>query len=263
MGTYAITGAASGIGAATAARLRQDGHTVIGVDIQQADIVADLATPSGREEAIEQILEKSGGRLEGLVPCAGVMGLPDRAGSLLVSLNYFGSVELLSGLREALCSGESAAAVAISSNSTTISPSVPDALVEACLEGDEEKARHMADEIGSLGCYPASKMALAYWVRQNAPGPDWIGSGVNLNAIAPGMVETAMTAEGLANPIIGPHIKNLSIPVGRPGRPEEIAEFLTFLLGPEARFFVGSILFCDGGTDAQTRPTAWPAPIPH
>ena len=262
MGTYAITGAASGIGSATAARLRQDGHTVIGVDIQESDVVADLASPDGRQEAIGQILEKSGGRLEGLVPCAGLMGLPDRAGSLLVSLNYFGSVELLRGLRPALAQGDSPSAVAISSNSTTISPGVPDALVAACLDGDEDKARHLGDEIGSLGCYPASKMALAYWVRQNAPGPDWIGSGVTLNAIAPGMIETAMTAEGLANPIIGPHIKNLSIPAGRPGRPEEIANFLTFLLGPKARFFVGSILFCDGGTDAETRPTAWPAAIP-
>ena len=80
MGTYAITGAASGIGAATTARLRRDGHTVIGVDIQESDIVADLASPEGRKVAIDQILEKSGGRLEGLVPCAGLMGLPDRAG---------------------------------------------------------------------------------------------------------------------------------------------------------------------------------------
>ena len=262
MGTYAITGAASGIGAATAARLRRDGHTVIGVDIQESDIVADLASPEGRKVAIDQILEKSGGRLEGLVPCAGLMGLPDRAGSLLVSLNYFGSVELLSGLRPALSRGESSAAVAISSNSTTISPGVPDAVVEACLEGDEDKARHLGDEIGSLGCYPASKTALAYWVRQNAILPDWIGAGINLNAIAPGMFETAMTAEGLADPIIGPHIKNLAIPANRPGKPEEIAEFLSFLLGPRARFFVGSILFCDGGTDAQTRPTAWPSALP-
>ena len=66
------------------------------------------------------------------------------------------------------------------------------------------------------------------------PFSDWIGAGINLNAIAPGMIETAMTAEGLADPIIGPHIKNLAIPANRPGKPEEIAEFLTFLLGPQS-----------------------------
>ena len=76
------------------------------------------------------------------------------------------------------------------------------------------------------------------------------------------MIKTAMTDEVIADPILGPVIKNLPIPANRSGQPEEIAEFLTFLLGPHARFFVGSILFCDGGTDAQARPTAWPAAIP-
>ena len=262
MGIYAITGAASGIGAATTKRLKGDGHTVIGIDIQEADIVADLSKPTGRAEAIEQVLEKSGGSLEGFVPCAGVMGLPNRAGSLLVSLNYFGAIDLLEGFREALSQGESAAAVGVSSNSTTISPGVPNSLIQACLEGDEEKACKMADDFGSMLAYPATKTALAYWIRRHAVTPEWIGSGINLNAIAPGMIETAMTAEGLADPLIGPHIKNLIVPTKRPGKPEEIADFLAFLLGPKGRFFVGSILFCDGGTDAEIRPDAWPSPMP-
>ena len=48
MGTYAISGSASGMGRETAHRLRGDGHTVIGVDVKDADIVADLSTPRGR-----------------------------------------------------------------------------------------------------------------------------------------------------------------------------------------------------------------------
>ena len=48
MGTICVTGSASGMGAATAARLRDDGHRVIGVDQRDADVVADLVTADGR-----------------------------------------------------------------------------------------------------------------------------------------------------------------------------------------------------------------------
>jgi NAD(P)-dependent dehydrogenase (short-subunit alcohol dehydrogenase family) len=53
MGTYAVTGSASGMGQAVAQKLRANGHTVIGVDIKEADVVADLSTPAGRRAAAE------------------------------------------------------------------------------------------------------------------------------------------------------------------------------------------------------------------
>ena len=49
-------------------------------------------------------------------------------------------------------------------------------------------------------------------------------------------------------------------PLGRNGRPEEIAALIAYLLGPDARFFCGSVLFCDGGMDAQFRSDDWPKP---
>ncbi len=262
MKTIAITGAASGIGAALAKRLSGEGHRVIGVDVQQADVVADLSTSEGRQAAIAAVRETCGGVLDGFVPCAGLSGLPDRPGSLLVSLNYFGTVELLEGLRECLARAEAPAAVAISSNSTTTVPPgmVSAALVEACLSGDEAAARAVGDEVGSIAAYPATKTAVAHWVRRQAPGPDWIGQGINLNAVAPGKTETAMVAEGRADPVLGPHMDAFPLPIGRDGQPEEIAALLAFLLGPEARFIVGSIVFCDGGTDAQARADDWPKP---
>ena len=55
MKTYAITGAASGIGAATAKQLGDFGHRVIGVDIRQADVVCDLSEASGRRQAVDEI----------------------------------------------------------------------------------------------------------------------------------------------------------------------------------------------------------------
>ncbi len=137
---------------------------------------------------------------------------------------------------------------------------MPTDLVAACLEGDENRARARADELGAMaGVYPASKIAVARWVRRNAVTDDWVGAGIGLNAIAPGMVETAMIEEGRNDATVGPLLDMFPIPLGRPGRPEEIAALIAFLLGPDARFFCGSVLFVDGGTDALLRTDDWPA----
>ena len=109
MGSIAITGSASGMGAATKARLESNGHRVIGVDQRDADIVADLSSADGRRTAIEGVHRLADGSLDGLVTFAGMGPLPGRAGSLLVSVNYFGTVELLSGLRDLLAAGTDAA----------------------------------------------------------------------------------------------------------------------------------------------------------
>jgi NAD(P)-dependent dehydrogenase (short-subunit alcohol dehydrogenase family) len=255
--TVVITGAASGIGAATAARLSAEGCRVIGIDKDASDIVADLSTPDGRRSAVAGATEQSGGVLHGIVTCAGLAGLPGRAGSLLAAVNYFGTVDLLGGLRPLLEAG--GAAVAISSNSTTVQPAIPADLVAACLRHDEALSAEIADARGSLVAYPATKLAVAHWVRRNATGPDWAGSGIRLNAIAPGMIDTPMVAGMRADAKAGPMLDMLPIPVGRPGRAEEIAVVVDFLLSPDSTFFCGSVVFCDGGSDALLRTNDWPA----
>jgi len=219
--------------------------------------VADLSTAPGRRHAVESATAQSGGALAGIVTCAGLAGLPGRAGSLLSAVNYFGTVEVLDGLRPLLSPG--GAAVAISSNSTTVQPAVPADLVEACLRHDEELSGRIADTRGSLVAYPATKLAVAYWVRRNATGPDWAGAGLRLNAVAPGMIDTPMVAGLRADAEAGPMLDMLPIPVGRPGRPEEIAALVDFLLGPDGSFFCGSVVFCDGGSDALLRTDDWPS----
>lgn len=259
MRTVAITGAASGIGAATAARLTGQGDRVIGIDLHGAEVTADLGTVDGRRAAIDAVTAASGGALDGLVTCAGLGGLPGRPASLLVSVNYFGTVELLAGLRPLLAAGHEAAAIAISSNSTTCQPGWSPSLVEACLAGDEDEARAVADEGDSLTAYPASKVALARWVRRHAVTEEWVGAGIRLNAVAPGMVETALIDEGRRDPTVGPLLEMFPIPVGRGARPEEIAALVAFLLSADARFFCGSVVLADGGTEALLRPDDWPA----
>ena len=261
MRTIVISGSASGMGAATRARVEAGGARVIGIDLRDAEVIADLASTTGRDEAVEAVKGLAGGALDGLVTCAGLPGLTGRPGSLIASINYFGTIALLEGLRPLLAAGTGAAAVAISSNSTTVQPGVPMDVIRLCLEGDEDRARAAADAASSLASYPATKTAVAWWVRRHAPAPEWAGAGITLNAVAPGAVETSLLQATRNDPTVGVLVDALAMPVGRVGRPDEIAAFIEFLLGPDARFFCGSVLFVDGGTDAQLRTDDFPAPL--
>jgi NAD(P)-dependent dehydrogenase (short-subunit alcohol dehydrogenase family) len=248
MATIAVTGTASGIGRAMRAALDGEGHKVIGVDLHDADVVADLGTPDGREAAVAGVLEACGGVLDGF---AGFAGAPATAvpASLLVTVSYFGSVAMLEGLREALGRGESPSAVAISSTAATIAPT-DEALTEMCLAGDEAAAIGLVTDGGVA--YSSVKLALGRWVRRQAPG--WAADGIRLNALAPGNTHTPLTQAALDDPTIGPLMREVPMPIGRWAQPPEIAAAAQWLLSPAASFAVGSIIFIDGGTDALMRP---------
>jgi NAD(P)-dependent dehydrogenase (short-subunit alcohol dehydrogenase family) len=255
--TYVVTGSASGMGAATSAWLRAAGHEVIGVDVHDAEVVADLSEHQGREEALSEISALCRGRLDGVATFAGLVGLSDRPAHLLASVNYFGTVTLLEGLRPMLAKAGTSFALAVCSNSMTCQPGINEDLVQALLSGDEAHAREVADEGPSVMAYPATKTALARWLRRAAPTPDWIGAGIRLNAIAPGVVETAMVAETRADPVLGQLIKGFSVPIGRGAEPSELAELAGFML-TKATFMVGSVVLVDGGTEAELRPDVYP-----
>ena len=254
MGTIAVTGAAGGIGRNLRARLERDGHTVIGVDVHEAEVIADLATADGRTAMVEGVADASGGALDGVVAAAGVT---HDDGALVTSINYFGAIATLEGLRPLLLASPAARAVAVSSNSSTTQPGLSLEHVEACLAGDEDVARAAAGH--GVGAYGSSKLALARWVRRHAVTDAWIGAGIRLNAVAPGFIATPMTA-GTEDFIMG--LGDIyPIPIGRAGSADEVAGLLAFLLGPESGFFCGSVIIMDGGTDAALRPDDWPAAL--
>ena len=255
MGKFVITGSAGGIGQATRERLVRDGHEVVGVDLRDAEVIADLSTAEGRAAMVDAVAAASGGRIDGLVAGAGITG-PDPAE--VVSINYFGAVATIAGLRPLLANGSDPSAVAVSSNSSTAMTDLPEALVEACLGDDEAEARALAGT-DPIVAYAASKLALARWVRRTAVGPDWAGSRIRLNAVAPGLIDTPMTAD-MIDVVLS--LGDLyPIPHERAGRPEEVANLLAFLLSPEAGFFCGSVVYMDGGSDAALNPDAWPTRV--
>jgi NAD(P)-dependent dehydrogenase (short-subunit alcohol dehydrogenase family) len=261
MATIAITGTASGIGAALGTRLSAEGHRVIGVDLAGADVNADLGTAEGRAAAVARVAELCDGRLDALLPFAGLAAATGRPGSLLVSVNYFGVIALLEGLRPLLKAAGTSAVVLPSSNSVTCQPGWPVAIADACLAGDEAEARARADAFGDLGsiqAYPATKAALAWYTRTRAA--EFMADGIRLNAVAPGLIDTPMTRAGRADQLTAEGLAAFekAIPAGRPGRPEEVAALIQFLLSEQAAFIVGTVVFCDGGTDALLRGKDWP-----
>jgi NAD(P)-dependent dehydrogenase (short-subunit alcohol dehydrogenase family) len=112
----------------------------------------------------------------------------------------------------------------------------------------------LAQTVSGHECYSGSKQAVARWVRRSAP--EWARSGIAVNAVAPGYIETPMTQAVAKSPEYADSIRQFlqSIPLQRAGQPQDIADLVSFLLSDNATFIAGSVLFCDGGHDALFRP---------
>ena len=250
--TYVVTGAASGIGAATARYLRERGAKVIACDLRDADVTADLTTIEGRGRLVDGVTRLSGGRIDAIVANAG--GGP---AATMLALNFFGAVATLQGLRPLLLNSPAPRAVMVSSIAS-MGPAVP-TLVEACLSMDERAATAAATDAiasgkGPLDLYGSAKVALNRWCRRVAVGPEWAGAGISLNVVAPGFIDTPAAAYILSDP-------DRSAAAGRlvpmrgafPGRPEQMAAALAWCVSAENSLMTGQILFVDGGAECLAR----------
>ncbi|MGL6069916.1 SDR family oxidoreductase [Craterilacuibacter sp.] len=251
MKTIVITGSGSGIGAATAQHFRDAGERVIGIDLKDADIAADLSSAAGRDKAISEVLQRSNGCVDSLICCAGLGG--NHPGELVASVNYFGVTALLDGLFEALrASGGNA--VVVASVAATQGNWEDHPLRDAFLDGDEAKVRAMASDAGhGVIAYAASKHAIVCHVRRKAK--EWGEAGVRLNAVAPGAVETPLLQQSMDDPLIGKATRDFLPPMGRRAQSVEIAGVIAFLASDAASYVHGSLLVADGGIDAMSRPT--------
>ncbi|TYQ10308.1 UNVERIFIED_ORG: NAD(P)-dependent dehydrogenase (short-subunit alcohol dehydrogenase family) [Gordonia westfalica J30] len=266
MGVYAVTGSASGMGRAVVEKLTAQGNTVIGVDLLDADVIADLATPSGRRTAIDEVLAAAGGRLDGAVLAAGLGPTPgkDRL-RLIAEVNYLGVVELLEGWRPALAAADEAKVVVFSSNSTTTAPAVPSRTVKAFAERDSDKVCRSVRILGKQAApfiYAGSKIAVSHWVRRSAVSRDWAGAGIRLNALAPGAIMTPLLEKQLATPAEAKAIRAFPVPIGGFGDAGHLADWVLFMLSDSAQFLCGSVVFVDGGSDAYFRAEDWPRTVP-
>jgi NAD(P)-dependent dehydrogenase (short-subunit alcohol dehydrogenase family) len=255
-----VTGAASGIGAATVSHLRERGARVITSDLRDADVVANLATPEGRSAFVEGVASRSGGTLDAVIANAG--GGPVETS---VQLNFFGAVATLDGLRPLLARSTAPRAVAVSSIGSLFASRMD--LVDACLAGNEAEAAgvargvaheatqagHKASEVREL-VYGNAKLALNRWCRRIASSQDWAGAGILLNVVALGLYDTPAAAFILSNPDRRRLMEDATPVRGAfPGRPKDAAALLFWLTSPENTQLTGQMLFADGGFESRLR----------
>lgn len=251
--TYIVTGAGSGIGAATTRLLREAGATVVGVDLRSSDISADLSTAAGRRAGAAAALEAVGGKVDAVIASAGV-SLPT---ALTVSVNYYGVTEFLAELHPALAESPSPRAVVVGSMSS-LQPNSPQ-LVEALLTSTEAAALEVAEQLaadprtGNL-IYSSTKRAISRWVRAQSVTAEWAGAGIPLNVVAPGIVVTPMTEQLLASPESTAFVDAVvPMPLNYHQPPESIANLLIWLTSPENTHCAGQTIYCDGGSDVVLR----------
>jgi len=242
-----ITGAASGIGRATALAAAEAGATVIALDLAGAEAVAaEIRDGGGTAEA--RILDVSNetawhefaawiegafGRIDILVNSAGV-ALSDRVGDADLDIHHrtFAiNVEgTLLGMQTALRFMRQSGAGAIVN-------------VSSC-------AALRANPM--MASYGASKAAVAHYTRSAAAEVLRAGHDIRINAVQPGLIETGMAQDlyKILERIGPPDTVRAALTTGRPGRPEEVADLILYLVSDRASYISGTAIVIDRGANA-------------
>lgn len=222
-----VTGASRGIGLAIATRFKQEGAIVYGLSRTKAEadiewISCDVTDELSVESAIDQILKKEN-RIDILVNNAGIT----RDGLLMRMKTEDWEAVLNSNLRSAFFLSRAVSRIMLKQRSGCIlnMSSV------VGLHGNGGQANYAASKAGLIGFTKSLAKELG-------------SRNIRVNAIAPGYVETSMTQ---VLPDTAKENLKSSIPLGRPGTPEDIAEAALFLCSSYASYITGVVLNVDGG----------------
>jgi NAD(P)-dependent dehydrogenase (short-subunit alcohol dehydrogenase family) len=225
-----VTGAASGIGAATVGLIRARGGVAIGTDLHGADIDHDVTDPAAWDRAIAHAVQQHG-RLDGLVSNAGRASwgavadqdLEDFRASYRVNVEaaFIGIQKAVAQFRAQGSLAQGSIVVTSSVMATQAAPGTASyAVTKAALQN---MARAIGVELGRKGDF------------------------IRVNAVAPGPVRTPMLAGAMPEGAMDDPATWADVPLKEPCEPEDVAEAIAFLLSDESSFMTAAVQTLDGG----------------
>jgi NAD(P)-dependent dehydrogenase (short-subunit alcohol dehydrogenase family) len=225
-----VTGAASGIGAAVLARLRDEGATAVGMDLRGgSDLVqVDVREETSVREAFAVAAERLGGSPTVLVQSAGVFPVGPVDDVPVAQWRNTFDVNVLGVMLGARVAARLAREAGQPLNIVNLS-----SIAGESSDWEEPSA-----------AYCGTKAAVCALTRSMAG--EWAGDRIRVNAVAPGMIDTPMLRV-MDDPMRGTQAVRESVPLGRLGSAEEIAAVVCFLASDDASYITGTTVTADGG----------------
>ena len=240
--TIVVTGAASGIGAATAAEVQRQGAEVIAVDRNPVEVVATVYQADlGDRASIAELVATLPDGVDGIANIAGVP--PTAPPADVLRVNLAGLQLFTESMISKLADG--ASIVNLVSSAARGWQEAIDQIREFESVGWDNISdfleRHPMESDGRS--YFFAKEALLVWTMENRWS--WLDRGIRMNAVSPGPVDTPILKDFLAT--LGPKAQESMAAMDRLGRPGDVAPVVAFLLSDGAAWFRGANLTPDGG----------------
>ena len=246
--TAIVTGAASGIGLATAARLRSEGASIVAIDLRHGEL----------EMRLQKIDEVASDGQQSLALQCDVSDEAQVADAVASGVAYFGSLDILANV----------AGVTSSSTETEFTPLAEwERVIRTNLTGPFLMVKHSLPHLrespagrvinvastaafrpsGTMASYIASKGGLTAMTRGLVL--ELVGTKITANSIAPGAVDTSLQKPDFQRRVAA---RKRYIPLQRAAKPSEIASIVAFLASDDASYVTGQTLAADGGASEVT-----------